>query len=326
MSKYNIDDTKPFQIVFFIEANDTNPNGDPDDDNMPRVDSETGQGLITGVSIKRKVRDFVHLAKNGVPGYGIYVSIDQALNTKHQKALEQATEELKVEMQEQFNVAIEALGDNEDEKKALKKGYEKQLKQLDAKGRGREQMLKEYYDVRVFGAVMSTGDNPLGTVRGAVQLNTFARSLAPIQTVDTTITRQAITKESEWEKRTSSSGKATEMGSIKSLAHGLYRGILVYNPFDGEANGVTAEDLDVLIDGLRKGYDVSRSAARGDVGVVKAILIEHEDRLGSTSLKEAERVVSARVRDEVQSPRSFEDYDIQISATAPPGVNVRSLW
>jgi len=284
MSKPYLDPSKRHEFVLLFDVKDGNPNGDPDAGNMPRVDPETMQGLVTDVALKRKVRDYVMLVKQDAEGYKIFIQSEAALNALIAEAAE-AT------------------------------GTEKKSKRADKNLR--QEMARRYYDIRMFGAVLSTGDYNAGQLRGPVQI-TFARSLDPVLPLEFTITRQARTTEERME-----SGE-TEMGKKPLVPYGLYRTHGFFNPYLAEQTGVSADDMALFWDALTHLFDFDRSAARGEMHVRGLVVFSHENKKGNAPAHKLFELVDIRKSDGVESPRKFSDYAISISE-APEGVEVSLL-
>jgi len=292
-----------FELLFDVA--DGNPNGDPDAGNLPRVDPETMQGLVTDVAIKRKVRNFV-AAVQGDGGaaessrFKIYVESDgRALNAQHRRA-------------------YEAL----DMKST---GTKQKREDID---RAREWMCANFFDVRVFGAVMTTGVN-CGQVRGPIQL-TFARSIDPIVPLDLSITRVAVTREEDADvsvgQEGETSGKRTEMGRKPIVPYGLYRAHGFYNPHFAAQTGVTAEDLGLFWRALAQMWDLDRSSARGMMACRGLIVFSHESRLGNAPAHQLLERVAIERRAVVTVPRSFRHYEVTVDeANLPDGVTVARL-
>jgi len=262
-----------FTVIFDVENG--NPNGDPDAGNMPRIDPETSAGLVTDVCLKRKIRNFVEIFKEDEPYYNILVKPDKALNTK-------------------FTEAYEAIGE-----KTGQKG-----KNPEAVRAARDYICQNYFDVRTFGAVMSTGNDPCGIVRGPVQIS-FAKSVDPIFTQDITITRQARTTE---DKRDTGE---TEMGRKSIVPYGLYRA-------DGYVSAMLAqkitkfseEDLELLWKAIINMFEHDRSAARGKMCVRKLYVFKHDSLLGNAPANVLFDKIVISKKDGVEVPRSFNDYEI----------------
>lgn len=260
-----------YDFVYFFDVVDGNPNGDPDAANMPRIDAETGIGLVTDVCIKRKVRNYVYITRNEGPGYGIFVKEKAVLNNFIDEAREQ--EEVKARKTE--GEMVEA---------------------------ARNWMCRKYYDVRAFGAVMSTGKNA-GQVRGPIQL-TFARSLEPIVALEHRIWRVAVATEAEAEKQ--SGGNRT--GAHKyTVPYGLYRAYGFVSAHLAAQTGFSKDDLDLFWEALQVMFEHDRSAARGLMSARALIVFEHETALGNKPAHELfERVTWERT---TEGPaRSFSDY------------------
>lgn len=286
-------------FVLFFDVQDGNPNGDPDAGNMPRVDPETMQGLVTDVAIKRKVRDWVDAMRGNEGVFKIYVQSGEALNTKHQRAYDA--------------LDLESTGSKQS------------AKDVDE---ARAWMCQNFYDIRTFGAVMTTGVN-CGQVRGPIQL-TFARSLDPIVPLDVTITRVAVTKAEDMEVVVSeegeTSGKQSEMGRKSIVPYGLYRAHGFYNPHFAAQTGYSAEDLQLFWQALQHMWDFDRSAARGMMACRGLYVFSHSSKLGEAPAHQLFGRIDARLQDGVEVPRSFGDYDVHIDdANLPQGVVLSHL-
>ena len=275
-----------FDFVYIFDVQDGNPNGDPDAGNLPRVDAETGMGLVTDVCLKRKVRNYVQIAKGQADGYDIFIKEKAVLNTLIDKAHD--------------NPEVEKV---ENKTEAARKF-----------------MCAHYYDIRTFGAVMSTGKNA-GQVRGAIQL-TFARSVDTIATAEHSITRMAVTTEEEAKKQ---SGGNRTMGRKATVPYGLYvcHGFISANL--AQQTGFSEEDLTLFWETLRNMFDFDRSAARGLMSAQKLIVFKHDSVLGNApanklfDLVKIEKVCNG-------APRSFNDYAVTIDKDAvPANVSVEEL-
>ena len=273
-------------FVYIFDVQDGNPNGDPDAGNLPRVDAETGMGLVTDVCLKRKVRNYIQTAKEQANGYDIFIKEKAVLNTLIDKA------------------------HDDSEVKAAK----------DKTEAARMFMCKNYYDIRTFGAVMSTGKNA-GQVRGAIQL-TFARSVDTIATAEHSITRMAVATEKEAEKQ---GGDNRTMGRKATVPYGLYvcHGFISANL--AQQTGFSEEDLELFWDALTPMFDVARSAARGLMRAQKLIVFKHFSVLGNApanqlfDLVKVEKVCAG-------APRSFSAYTVTIDkAGLPANVTVDEL-
>ena len=273
-------------FVYIFDVQDGNPNGDPDAGNLPRVDAETGMGLVTDVCLKRKVRNYVQTAKEQANGYDIFIKEKAVLNTLIDKA------------------------HDDSEVKAAK----------DKTEAARMFMCKNYYDIRTFGAVMSTGKNA-GQVRGAIQL-TFARSVDTIATAEHSITRMAVATEKEAEKQ---GGDNRTMGRKATVPYGLYvcHGFVSANL--AQQTGFSEEDLELFWDALKNMFDVDRSAARGLMSAQKLIVFKHDSVLGNAPANKLFDLVKVeKVCD--GTPRSFNDYTVTIDkAGLPANVTVDEL-
>ena len=281
-----------YDFVILFDVENGNPNGDPDAGNMPRVDPETGYGLVTDVCLKRKIRNYVETLKEDAPGYRIYIKDGVPLNRSD-------------------NEAIAALGIDGDLKAA-----KKSTPDIDRKLR--DWMCQNFFDIRTFGAVMTTfvkGALNCGQVRGPVQLG-FARSVDPIVPQEVTITRVAITTEADAEK------KGTEMGRKHIVPYGLYRaeGFVSAN-LARKTTGFSDEDLQLLWQAILNMFENDHSAARGKMAVRELIIFKHDSELGNApSYKLFDAVTVAR-KDGIAVPRSYQDYTITVADTLPEGVH-----
>jgi CRISPR-associated protein Csd2 len=296
----HLDATKRHDFVLLFDVSDGNPNGDPDAGNLPRVDPETMHGLVTDVALKRKVRDYVHLARGEDERFKIYVlSGGPALNTLHERA-------------------YTALG-------LTSTGSRQRREDVD---QARAWMCENFYDIRLFGAVMTTGVN-CGQVRGPVQL-TFARSVDPIVPLDLSITRVAVTRAEDAAVVTAddgtTTGKQTEMGRKALVPYGLYRAHGFFNPHFAEQTGATDEDLALFWQALVNMWDQDRSSSRGLMACQRLYVFTHESKLGNAPAHELFRRVQARRRPGVEAPRSFDDYEVTVDdADLPVGVTLTHL-
>ena len=273
-------------FVYIFDVQDGNPNGDPDAGNLPRVDAETGMGLVTDVCLKRKVRNYVQVAKNCSAGYDIFIKEKAVLNT-----------------------LIDAAHEEENVKNAT-----------DKTSAARDVMCKKFFDIRTFGAVMSTGKNA-GQVRGPIQF-TFARSKDPIAAMEHSITRMAVATEKEAEKQ---GGDNRTMGRKATVPYGLYvcHGFISANL--AQQTGFSEEDLALFWDALKNMFDVDRSAARGMMSAQKLIVFKHESVLGNAPANKLfERVIIEKICD--GAPRQFSDYKVTIDdKNLPAGVTIEEL-
>lgn len=280
-----------YEFVVLFDVENGNPNGDPDSGNMPRIDPESGLGLVTDVCLKRKIRNYVETVKEDAKGYKIYIKEDVPLNRSDREA-------------------CESLGITETEDKkvteALKK-LKKSDKDVDIKLR--DYMCDNFYDIRTFGAVMTTfvkASLNCGQVRGPVQLG-FARSIDPIVSQEVTITRVAITTEKDAEN------KSTEMGRKNIVPYGLYRveGYISAN-LARKVTGFSEEDLDLLWEAIINMFENDHSAARGKMAVRELIVFEHSKELGDCPAYKLFDAVEVRKKEEIEYPRKYQDYTVQI--------------
>lgn len=273
-----------YEFVILFDVENGNPNGDPDAGNMPRIDPETGYGLVTDVCLKRKIRNFVETAKEGEPGYRIYIKERVPLNRSDAEA-------------------CAYVGVDEQKLKEAKKKDDKLDEKL------RDFMCSNFYDIRTFGAVMTTfvkGALNCGQVRGPVQLG-FARSVDPILPQEVTITRVAITTETDAER------KGTEMGRKYIVPYGLYRaeGYISAN-LARKTTGFSEEDLTLLWQAILNMFELDRSAARGKMAVRELIVFKHDSELGNAPAHRLFELVSAQKKEGITAPRAYSDYTVSV--------------
>lgn len=282
-----------YEFVIFFDVENGNPNGDPDAGNMPRIDPETGYGLVTDVCLKRKIRNYVETVKEDVPGYRIYVKDGVPLNRSDKEA-------------------CAYLGVDADKLKEAKK------KDADLDVKIRNFMCENFFDIRTFGAVMTTfvkGALNCGQVRGPVQLG-FARSVDPIVPQEVTITRVAITTEADAEK------KGTEMGRKYIVPYGLYRaeGFVSAN-LARKTTGFSEDDLNLLWQAILNMFELDHAAARGKMAVRELIVFRHDSELGNAPAWKLFELVKAERKENVLTPRAYSDYRIRVEEeNLPEGV------
>lgn len=279
-----------YDFVYLFDVTDGNPNGDPDAGNMPRIDPETNQGLVTDVCLKRKVRNFVATTHDMQPPYDIYVRERAVLNNQHNRAYQALKPPLTPEP--------------------------KKLPKDEAKAQAlTDWMCQNFFDIRAFGAVMATEVN-CGQVRGPVQL-TFARSIDPVVTAEFSITRCAVTNEKDMEKERT-------MGRKFTVPYGLYRCHGFINATLAEKTGFSTSDLELLKKALNEMFDMDHSAARGHMAPARCIAFRHENKLGNARADELFSRVVVEKRPELKAenrpPRSSNDYRVIVSDALPEGV------
>lgn len=266
-----------YDFVYLFDVQDGNPNGDPDAGNLPRIDAETGMGLVTDVCLKRKVRNYVQTVKSDAEGYGIFIK---------EKAI--------------LNKTIEEAHNDEHVTKA---------KDADKTEAARDVMCRRFFDVRAFGAVMSTGDKVknAGQVRGPIQL-TFSRSVDPVVRQEHSITRMAVTNE----KDKAQNGDNRTMGRKATVPYGLYvaHGFISANL--ARQTGFSEEDLELFWDALANMFDCDRSAARGLMSPRRLIVFKHDSELGNAPANKLFDLVSVSRNDPDKVARSFADYTVAI--------------
>jgi CRISPR-associated protein Csd2 len=301
-----------YDFVVFFDVENGNPNGDPDAGNMPRIDAETGYGLVTDVCLKRKIRNYVETLKEGEPGFDIYIKEKIPLNTSDKRALR--------------HIGIEtdddSTADTDKKDKKAKTADQIKLKKKEDPNidiKIRDFMCQTFYDIRTFGAVMTTFvKNKLncGQVRGPVQIS-FGRSVDPIVTQELTITRVAITTESDAEE------KGTEMGRKYIIPYALYRaeGFVSAN-LARKTTGFSEDDLELLWQAIMNMFENDRSAARGKMAVRKLVIFKHDSELGNAPAHMLFDRISAKLIDDRKPPRAFSDYEIEMDVTElPEGVS-----
>ena len=286
--------TNRYDFVLLFDVKDGNPNGDPDAGNLPRVDAETGRGLVTDVSLKRKVRNFVGLVKGEQPPFEIYVKEKAVLNNQHKRA-------------------YVGIG-----KAELLEGDDKKRKGGDAVEEARQWMCRNFYDVRAFGAVMSTGIN-CGQVRGPIQL-TFARSVDPIVALEHSITRMAVATEAEAEKQ---GGDNRTMGRKFTVPYGLYAAHGFVSSFLAKQTGFDENDLELLWQSLAQMFEHDRSAARGEMSTRGLYVFKHDSELGNAPAHNLFDLIQTKKNTE-EPARDFSDYTVTVNESGiPAGVTLQ---
>ena len=284
-----------YDFVLVFDVKDGNPNGDPDAGNLPRLDAESGHGLVTDVSLKRKVRNYVGMVKGEQPPFEIYIKEKAILNKTHERAY----------------VAV---------------GAEDSLKGDDKKRKGggetvdlaRKWMCANFFDVRTFGAVMSTGVN-CGQVRGPVQL-TFGRSVDPIVALEHSITRMAVATEAEAEKQ---QGDNRTMGRKHTVPYGVYVAHGFVSAFLAKQTGFGSEDLELFFQALESMFEHDRSAARGEMTMRGLYVFKHDSELGNAHAHELFERIRVQKRPEVEVARSFAEYSVSVrDDLMPAGVSL----
>lgn len=281
--------TNRYDFVLLFDVTNGNPNGDPDAGNIPRLDPETNQGLVTDVCIKRKVRNFVELTQDDQQGYAIYMQEKAVLNNFNKKAYEALDLEP--------DTKTKKLPKDADKAKALTKF-----------------MCDHFFDVRTFGAVMTTEVNT-GQVRGAVQL-AFARSIDPIVPLEISITRMAVTNEKDADKERT-------MGRKHIIPYGLYEMHGFISAPLAERTGFSENDLEIFWQALEQMFEHDRSAARGEMTTRKLVIFKHESKLGNAPAHQLFERVKVERKEGVESTRAYTDYNITVDhAGKPEGVEI----
>ena len=274
-----------YEFVLLFDIKDGNPNGDPDAGNLPRVDPETGEGLVTDVCLKRKVRNYVQLAKGEETDFGIFIKEKAILNQEIERAYEQCG--LKTDA----------------------KGKDKAA----ARDKARDWLCQNFYDIRTFGAVLSTGANA-GQVRGPVQLK-FARSLDPILSLEHSITRMAVATEAEAEKQ---DGDNRTMGRKHTVPYALYRTHGYISAHFAAQTGFSEADLALLWEALNTMFDHDHSAARGEMATRGLYVFKHASKLGNAPAHRLFERVQVNRGEGVKVPRDFSDYVVEVERERMP--------
>jgi CRISPR-associated protein Csd2 len=308
--------TNRYDFVYLFDVADGNPNGDPDAGNQPRIDPETGEGLVTDVCLKRKIRNVVPLLADGPAGHEIYFQTQDAprhlrvLNQQHQRALDA----VKAEQPAPAEPPKEAPAG--EEKKPGKKGSKGDDKPADPTTQARRWMCQNFWDVRAFGAVMTTGVN-CGQVRGPVQL-TFARSVGPILSLEHAITRKSVTTEEEAQKQIQKDGSITgTMGRKMTVPYGLYRCHGFVSPHLAQDTCFTEADLALLWQALVRMFEEDRSATRGQMSARGLYVFKHAGALGNAPAHRLQALVKVTRKPGVV--RSFADFVVGVDAAGLPG-------
>ncbi len=279
-----------YEFVLFFDVENGNPNGDPDAGNMPRIDPEDNRGLVTDVCLKRKIRNYVELAKNGAERFNIYVQEKAVLNRRNQMAYEACGLEVESKKKES--------GQDKKEKKSSPKEQEEKLNTV------RNWMCNNFYDIRTFGAVMTTGVN-CGQVRGPVQL-AFSKSVNPVMPAELTISRVAVTTEQE-----KADGKDQMFGRKFIVPYGLYRAEGFISAPLAEKTGFSEEDLQLLWEALINMFEHDHSAARGKMSSRKLFVFKHANRMGNMPAHKLFDCIKAEKK--VEGPaRAFANYAITV--------------
>jgi CRISPR-associated protein Csd2 len=285
-----------YDFVLLFDVADGNPNGDPDAGNMPRMDPQTGHGLVTDVCLKRKVRNYIGLKQGEQPPFEIYVKEKAVLNRQHERA-------------------YTALGFTLASEGGKRKGGGDEVE------KARQWMCRNFYDVRTFGAVMSTGVN-CGQVRGPVQM-TFARSMDAITPVEHSITRMAVTTEADAEKQ---GGDNRTMGRKFTVPYGLYRAHGFISAHLAAQTGFSDEDITLLWEALSNLFEHDHSAARGQMNTRGLYVFKHDSALGNAPSHRLFERITVNLRDPAGTPRRFEDYAVTVKTDGlPDGVTLLQL-
>jgi len=282
-----------YEFVYLFDVENGNPNGDPDAGNMPRIDPETNHGIVTDVCLKRKVRNYVQLKHSNETPYKIYIQEKAILNDLHKEA-------------------HKAVGiSNDEEEKGKRKGSSDEVE------KARKWMCENYYDVRTFGAVMSTGIN-CGQVIGPVQFS-FGKSVEPIVPLEISITRMAVATEKEAAEQ---KGDNRTMGRKQIVPYGLYKAEGFISANYAQKTGFSEEDLNLFWEALINMFEHDRSAARGKMCARRLVVFKHKDAIGNAPAQKLFELVNV-VPDHGDSPaRKYEDYKVEIIGKAPQDVEI----
>ncbi len=286
-----------YDFVILFDVKDGNPNGDPDAGNLPRIDAETGHGLVTDVSLKRKIRNYIEILKGNEKPFAIFIKEKAVLN----RTIDDAFTNIGVTITPTKN-------DNEKSKQVKPEEREK----------AREYLCKNYFDIRTFGAVMSTGANA-GQVRGPVQL-TFGRSIDPVVSLEHSITRMAVTTEKESRDQ---EGDNKTMGRKYTIPYGLYRSFGFVSAPIANQTGFSEDDLSLLWEALEGMFELDRSSSRGMMNTRKLIVFRHDSKLGNAHSQDLFDSVIVRRKDSNFSARDYSDYEVFIDREKiPEGVTL----
>lgn len=270
---------KRYDFVIYFDVENGNPNGDPDAGNLPRIDAETGNGIVTDVCLKRKIRNYVQISQGNKEGYDIFIKEKAILNVEIDK------------IYDELNIKADS------KNKAKKDDVEK----------GRSAMCKKFYDIRTFGAVLSSGANA-GQVRGPVQM-TFAKSIEPVVTLENTITRMAVATEEEAKKQ---EGDNRTMGRKYTIPYGLYKAYGFVSPHFAASTGFSADDLELFWEALVQMFECDRSASRGLMSMRRLVIFEHSSALGTKPAYELfDRLKEEKICGNVPA-RKFSDFMITL--------------
>ena len=309
------DPMKRHDFVYLFDVTNGNPNGDPDAGNLPRIDPETMQGLVTDVCIKRKIRDWVDMTRGTEERFEIYVQNKGiALNALAQRAHQAVFGTTTSENGQSDQASLEATGVARPKTaKAGEQGKERKTDESNAARQNprRAWMCDHFYDIRTFGAVLSTGDYPAGHVRGPIQL-TFAHSIDPVIPLEISITRVAVTEIDPTKKTT------TTMGRKAFVPYGLYIGYGFFVPHFAGQTGFSREDLELFWTALQSIWDIDRASGRGILALHGLYIFSHSNALGNAPAHRLFECIQVQRADGVQVPRHITDYAITVNDTALP--------
>jgi len=312
--------THRYDFVLLFDVKDGNPNGDPDAGNLPRVDPETGQGLVTDVCLKRKIRNYVTIAKAGIEGFDIYVKEKAVLTAQQGRAyqalgVDGSAKAAPADDGDETEKAADKPAEKPGKRGKKDAGSGKKSSDGEVVERARDWMCKTFFDIRAFGAVMSLKENNAGQVRGPVQI-TFARSIDPIVSAEHAITRMAVATQAEADKQ---GGDNRTMGRKNTVPYGLYRAHGFVSPAFARQTGFSAEDLTVLWKAIHEMFENDRSAARGLMAMRELIVFEHASALGNAPAHALFDRVKVERRDPTVPARDFSAYQVTVGEL-PAGV------
>lgn len=291
--------THRYDFVLLFDVKDGNPNGDPDAGNLPRMDAETGHGLVTDVSLKRKVRNYVGMVHDCAKPFDIYIKEKAVLERTHR-------------------AAYEAIGKSDELADDGKEGKKKRKGSEDSVKAARDWICRNFFDVRCFGAVMSTGVN-CGQVRGPVQM-TFARSIDPVIATEHSITRMAVATEKEAENQ---DGDNRTMGRKHTVPYGLYAAHGFVSAFLARQTGFSDGDLELLLQALENMFEHDRSAARGEMCTRGLYVFKHASELGNAHAHTLFDRIAVSRKEGLEVARGFRDYEVRVDDTPlPQGVEL----
>jgi CRISPR-associated protein Csd2 len=313
------DPTRRHDFTFLFDVTNGNPNGDPDAGNLPRIDPETMHGIVTDVCIKRKIRDWVDMTRSGEERFEIYVQNKGiALNDLNKRAHQAVFSAVEGNGSNELDVseakrAKGSKGGDQDKEVKDTKAFESTTPRQNAR---RKWMCEHFYDIRTFGAVLSTGDYPAGQVRGPIQL-TFSQSIDRIIPMDISITRVAVTTIEDGKKTTST------MGRKAYVPYGLYQGYGFFVPHFAKQTAFSSEDLELFWAALQSIWDTDRSASRGMMALQGLYVFSHDSALGNAPAHSLFKRINSKLKEGVLTPRHFGNYVVSVDESdLPDGITL----